>query len=605
MSSRLPLRLAAGWLLAALFARGAEPAANDARAVANLTAFTRVYGYVRFFSPSDEAAAVDWDKVGILGAEATRDAANDADLRTALLQFFQPLAPGLRLTDSIAPAATPAAATDARLTFWQHAGLNLTGKPNIYTQHRVIADREKGERAPVFKPATPPAPIRKIIAPGLVLELPLALPVDAEGLTSRLPSPEFIQLLGRLNALDLTKLTSADWRLRVAGVVSVWNIFQHFHPYLDNAGVDWDEGLAPALAQALHDQTANDYYATLSELVARSHDGHGFVYGRRHTFGGVPIRVSVVEDVLVVTAVADGAPFQRGDIITRLDGVPALDGLRERERFTSGSPHLRRFRALNQYGEGPLGSTAHFEVTRAGRTEKVDFVRTEDHRGYFFNRYSEFTFPAFTEVRPGIFYINLYELDAPGLEAKLPQLAGARGVIFDWRWGGHMVAENAKQIQPHADIIPHLISQPIQASPMMIPLITAPDRIGWTYRTSTWPVKPKAPRLSGRVVFINEPSVVSYGETCMAMIADYHLATLVGAPTAGCNGNVNFISLPDSFRVMWTGMDVRKHDGSAFFGVGFVPDYPVTRTLRAVQEGRDEYLERAIAVIEQAAPATR
>ena len=84
----------------------------------------------------------------------------------------------------------------------------------------------------------------------------------------------------------------------------------------------------------------------------------------------------------------------------------------------------------------------------------------------------------------------------------------------------------------------------------------------------------------------------------MAMIADYHLATMVGGPTAGCNGTANFIPLPGGFRVMWTGMDVRKHDRSPFYGIGFVPDVPVTRTLRAVKEGRDEYLEAAIAVIE-------
>lgn len=84
----------------------------------------------------------------------------------------------------------------------------------------------------------------------------------------------------------------------------------------------------------------------------------------------------------------------------------------------------------------------------------------------------------------------------------------------------------------------------------------------------------------------------------MAMIADYHLAPLVGAPTAGCNGNAIFIPLPGGFRVTWTGMDVRKHDRSSFYTVGFAPDFPVARTIRAVAEERDEYLEDAIEVLE-------
>ena len=46
-------------------------------------------------------------------------------------------------------------------------------------------------------------------------------------------------------------------------------------------------------------------------------------------------------------------------------------------------------------------------------------------------------------------------------------------------------------------------------------------------------------------------------------------------------------------------MEVLKHDHSPFYITGFVPDFPVARTLKAVKEGRDEYLEKAIAVIEQ------
>jgi hypothetical protein len=51
---------------------------------------------------------------------------------------------------------------------------------------------------------------------------------------------------------------------------------------------------------------------------------------------------------------------------------------------------------------------------------------------------------------------------------------------------------------------------------------------------------------------------------------------------------------------MWTGMEVLKHDRSPFYTKGFVPDYPVARTIQAAKTGRDEYLEKAITIIEQA-----
>lgn len=515
-------------------------------------------------------------------------------------QIFQPIAPRLQLTNSLsAPEAPAASAAGERLTYWQHTGVKLSDQPGPYRQQRAITGENKGGRSPLFKSGPPPAWFTQTIAAGLVLRLPLALPVDAEGKTTADNSPDFAALQAKLAGLDLKTLSPADWRLRAAGIAAVWNVFQHFHPYLDGAGIKWDETLAPALRRTLRDQNGSDYYATLAELVARSHDGHGYVYGRPPGVGGIPIRVDVVEAKLVVTGVADGAPFRKGDILDRLDGVPALEVLRDGERYASGGARLSEFRALNQFGEGPVGSVARIDLTRDRLAQTVEFTRTPEHRGYFFNSIGEFQFPAFAEVRPGIFYVNLDSLSVPDYEAKLPQLAAARGVIFDWRWDGRRGDEKAKQIQPSTDIIPHLIAQAVQASPMLVPQISQPDRVGWTYQESTWPVQPKAPRFHGRIVFINEPSVVSYGETCMAIIADYHLATLVGGPTAGCNGNANFIPLPGGFRVMWTGMDVRKHDRSPFYTIGFLPDFPVTRTLQAVKEGRDEYLAKAIDVIEQ------
>ena len=79
----------------------------------------------------------------------------------------------------------------------------------------------------------------------------------------------------------------------------------------------------------------------------------------------------------------------------------------------------------------------------------------------------------------------------------------------------------------------------------------------------------------------------------MALIDHYKLAALVGEPSAGCNGGVNFVPLSGGLKVMWTGMEVRKHDRTPLYGVGFAPGYPVKRTLQAVREGRDEYLEKS------------
>ena len=44
-------------------------------------------------------------------------------------------------------------------------------------------------------------------------------------------------------------------------------------------------------------------------------------------------------------------------------------------------------------------------------------------------------------------------------------------------------------------------------------------------------------------------------------------------------------------------MKVLKHDGSRHHGVGIQPTVPVTKTIQSIRKGRDEQLERALALL--------
>jgi C-terminal processing protease CtpA/Prc len=116
---------------------------------------------------------------------------------------------------------------------------------------------------------------------------------------------------------------------------------------------------------------------------------------------------------------------------------------------------------------------------------------------------------------------------------------------------------------------------------------------------SNWQVQPRAPRFKAKVAFLTDGGAISQAETWLGMIEHYKLAAIVGAPTAGTNGNINPFTLPGGYRVYWTGMKVLKHDGSRHHGVGIQPTVPVNRTIQGVAQGRDEVLERALKVVGQ------
>lgn len=185
-----------------------------------------------------------------------------------------------------------------------------------------------------------------------------------------------------------------------------------------------------------------------------------------------------------------------------------------------------------------------------------------------------------------VVYLNLDILPLDSIKALLPRLQQSRAIIADLRGypnGNH-------------ELITHLLSTKDTKEWMHVPQIVYPDRDRLeNYKSFGWSLKPQKPYLGDKkVVFITDGSAISYAESYMGFIEGYRLATIVGQPTAGTNGNINQFQLPGGYFITFTGMKVKKHDGSPLHGVGILPDVYVEKSLKGVKEGRDEFLEAAL-----------
>ncbi|MCP4217671.1 MAG: hypothetical protein GY765_23715 [bacterium] len=439
----------------------------------------------------------------------------------------------------------------------------------------------------------------KKLAGGLACRFSLSLPDNTAGTPGENENRALETLLSELKKIDVDKADASDEAVRLGDVAIAWNVFQHFYPYFDVVDTDWESVLPETLTKALTDRTANDFHDTLMKMTAKLQDGHGYVSLKRNPApGGIPIRVEWLQNKLVISA-SQTPLLKKGDIIRSIDGVKGEDALLEAETYASGSPQLKRYRTLNLFGGGPLGSMAKLLLLRDGKTVEVEIKREEERRSFFSNNVSPFTFPAIREVADGIYYINYLKAERAELLGMMEQLAGARGIIFDIRGDG-TIKSPKEYVDPLQDLISHLIDQPVDCAQFFLPNIIYPDREKMSFSRSSWNIEPKAPRFKGQTVFIVTPQVVSFGETIMGIIEHYKLAESVGRLTAGCNGNANFIFLPGGFRVMWTGLKVLKHDGSQHHLVGIAPTVPVEPTLESVLAGKDVFLEKAIEVIRAA-----
>ena len=372
-----------------------------------------------------------------------------------------------------------------------------------------------------------------------------------------------------------------DTHVNLAGVIIAWNVLQHFFSYFDVIDVDWNNVLGETLKNTFDNKRKIDFFVTLSQMFAKIDDGHGVVSGEQMFH--VPIRTEFIENQIVVTA-SKNAELKKGDVIKKIDGKPVMEALNEMEKIISGSPQLRRHRALNILGSRfSLGAT-HFVIERDGLERNTSIPNMSGGKSLFFNPIDDRPYLSETivEIEPEIYYINMTNCTENDFKQKIDKLANAKAIIYDQRGGSRL---------DFYHIIPYLIEKPVTSTWWNVPQAVYPDRKEVEFSQSNWSIQPKQPQFKSKTIIINVPSVVSSGETMMGIIDHYHLATTVGEATAGCNGNVNFIH-----NAMWTGMKVLKHDGSQLYLNGFQPDYHVNKTIQAIKEGRDEYLEKALEI---------
>jgi len=115
---------------------------NDNQTVTNLRAFAKLYGYVRYFHPSDEASQVNWDKFTVYGAGRVKSAQSQEELKSTLEKLFLPVAPTVQIfkTGGEPKESTlikPEDTSQLKIVAWQHLGVNFGRGNSPYISSRL------------------------------------------------------------------------------------------------------------------------------------------------------------------------------------------------------------------------------------------------------------------------------------------------------------------------------------------------------------------------------------------------------------------------------------------------------------------------------------
>lgn len=729
---------------------------QEDRQIENLAAFAKLYGYVKYFHPSDEAHTMNWDKFAMYGAGRVSSCKTDEELLVALQEIFKPIAPTIQIYGTwdepkkfdqsvLVPIQGK---EDYNLTYWQHTGLGFGMATNgrVYKSVRVnradkvdvsdgvgnlirsvkggdyqnkrlkysakvklsaesegtghlwiredktdggmgffqnmmdrpILPREDWEQYEIIGEAGPmtdriffgfflkgkgemwvddvklsydkngewiDVPIDNLDFEGTVSEkgiykwgsrgkgyefgidenehvqgkqslkiayvgefertsgeklfnhnrnigmvytdeltsnifcqIPLTLYANEEG---TYPVSDGGELKALRESVSEMELFPGNLEFRLGNIVNVFNVFQHFYPYFDVVGTNWNDDLEAALKRSYQDSTLQDHLVTLQKFTAKLKDGHVRVSAPNNQKYSPPISWEWIGDKLVVTEVYAIVPLKVGDVITHINGLSSKTYFDEVEsRISAGTKGWLDYRAKTESLKGVKDSELVVKVNNKEVTLIRDYdLQSKGTKGKIKDRYKIYD--------DGVAYINLDVIEMDTINQLMPQLENSKAIICDLRGypkGNH-------------NFISHLLkSKDTTMGWMKVSRTVEPNRENLVgYEEFQWNMPTMEPYLGDKnVIFITDGRAISYAESYMGYIEGYDLATIIGQPTAGTNGNVNYFDLPGRIRIVWTGMKVVKHDGSQHHAIGILPDIRLTKTIEGVKQGRDEFLEKAL-----------
>jgi len=585
--------LLAALLLAAGVAHAAPatPPGSDDLRIDALLAFARTYGVVRYFHPSDSLDRVDWNRFLLAGAERMGQVAGRAQLGPGLEALYTPIATGFQVATPQTEAADIAG--DGERVEWRHLGYGMEPMPrnsafvSWRTHHDPLHDgKVKGPyfqhqneaQAPVHAHTT----MHVELLPGMDALVPVSLPLSAtkvdEAQAARLKDLAAALPAGDADAEQLTRTQS--W----ADGIAAWNVARHFYPYWDVTAVDWDQHLRRWLAAQPAEQSRAQLHDQLRRLIAPLDDGDGRIVDPRDKSPKqqLPISVRPLGERWVVDASLVPDLVKPGDVIAAVNDRPAKAYFDELLAMESGSPHFARWRAARDFVVGPQGQKVTLRLDRGGKV--VNASVAHDHAKTVIMPRPD----ALSEVRPGIFYVDLSRFDRAAFEAALPKLAAARGIVFDLR--GFPAPEAGI-------VVPFWLTHGDSAQWMMLPRFDKPFgqfRTGWS---TGFNQEANAALAKPAKVLLTDGRASGYAESLVGYFAGHKAGQVVGEATGGENGNVVAATLPSGIKYVFTGMRVTRHDGTLLHKQGFAPDVAAVPSVEGLRAGRDEVLERALALI--------
>lgn len=386
---------------------------------------------------------------------------------------------------------------------------------------------------------------------------------------------------------------------RLLTLFRYWNIVNYFSPYKYLTSQKWETVLYQFIPEFYEAKDTLQYHTSIIILIAALGDGHCATSNwsaplqKLHgEYKLVPFVCTYIEGKAVVTLITNDSlcklqGIALNDVIIGVDGETVEERINKRLSYVfNASNDDARLQSVCTYDlfEGHTGTCEITRLTLNGKTEKLTIKRYTQEPPY-----APLITPTWQMLPGNIGYINMGLLKRKDVNTVMDSLFSTKGIIFDLRhypnstW--HLIAA---RLTTQKFIMPRL-AHPDLSYPGVYKFF--PEAIGGGDNTQPY---------KGKVILLVNVFSKSHAEYSAMGLQEATKTITIGSTTAGADGDpIDLITLPGGLKTRFSGLGVYYTDGSVAQRTGVKIDIVCKPTIKGVQQGKDELVDKAIDVINQ------
>ena len=403
---------------------------------------------------------------------------------------------------------------------------------------------------------------------------------------------------GFKNLKNYFNLDCNDKNSKLLMLYAYWNVVEYYFPYKYIMDQKWDETLKEVLPSVIQSNTSEDFYKVLRKTAAKLDDSHVefHIYpslGSKKSFYYFPATGKIMEEKLVVTEIlgdslAEADDIKIGTVITKINDKSIKEIIEEKREMISASnevSYLDKVVPVMLLSESEKVKVEFFKDGKYETKLMTWFNYHDSHRNEY-KKGAQKKQDKFKLLDNNIGYVNMGVIKPKNIAEMAGALKSTKAIVFDMR---NYPKGTFKEIAAF------LNSEEKEFCQYTQPYLNYPGRYEWTGgRKAGFENKDN---YKGKVIVLLNEDSISQSEWTAMCFQTAGNTTIIGSQTAGADGNVFEFDF-SGFHTGFSGLGVYYPDRRETQRIGIVPDIEVKPTIKGIQEGRDEVLDRALLFIE-------